>query len=69
MSSRASSEHTIFAEIDGLGPAFSHFAFSNTGALVEGGCAVEPLLPHALSASTATSPHPAIDRLRTTERY
>jgi hypothetical protein len=69
MSSRASLEHTICAEIDGLGVAFSHDAFSN-GLVVEvGDWAPEPLLPHALRASTATIPQPAIDLVRTTERY
>ena len=72
MSSRASLEHTICAEIDGFGVAFSHDAFSN-GLLVEvGDWAPEPLLPHALNASTAstaTMPHAAIDLVRTTERY
>jgi len=41
--------------------------------LVEvGDWAPEPLLPHALNASTAstaTMPQPAIDLVRTTERY
>ena len=69
MSLRASSEHTIFAEMDGSGAALSHDAFSN-GLLVEvGDWAPEPLLPHALKASTATIPQPTIDLVRTTERY
>jgi hypothetical protein len=62
-------EHTICAEIDGLGVAFSHDAFSN-GLVVEvGDSAPVPLLPHALKASTATIPQLAIDLVRTTERY
>jgi hypothetical protein len=68
MSSRASLEHTICAEIDGFGLAFSHDAFYGLVPEV-GDWAPEPLPPHALRASTATIPQPAIDLVRTTERY
>ena len=66
MSSRASLEHTIFAEIDGFGRAFSQLAFSNGFVVDVGEPALEPLLPHAASVSAATNAQPAIEILRTT---
>jgi hypothetical protein len=69
MSSRASWEHTIFAEMEGVDWARSHDAFSNGLVVDVGDWAPELLLPHALKARRATIPHAAIDRVRTTERY
>src|SRR5438445_358792 len=65
MSPRASFEQTIWAEVDGFGPALSHDAFSNTlGEVVDDGdLAVEPP-PHAPSADTVTSANAPIALLR-----